>query len=289
MASSSPVRCELERNELYSQLAASMIKESISRTTGKGANMAERQRRLERELQILGQLSEQGCVAEQGSKESAQVLGELWDHVEDELVSCFAAQAETLPGLSVVPPGEVVQLVDDTAELEEELLRLRSQPFWKRSLAVPPFPSKPVSLESNAPAFKKISVVEACEARAAAPPCNPVTFPNPGQSHARNESREGDVGVEVAARAGNVSSFRSAADLFPEAANKSQPHPGTLKKQQEFDEVSQSILKRDSKSRAPKRVADGSDKPQREWSDAWLRIADADQLERLVPALEVPS
>ncbi|CAE7802831.1 spas-1 [Symbiodinium necroappetens] len=250
--------------------------------------MADRQLRLERELQILGQLSEQGCVAEQGSKESAQVLGELWDHVEDELVSCFAAQAETLPRLSVVPPGEVVQLVDDTAELEEELLRLRSQPFWKRSLTVPPFPAalKPVSSESNAPAFKKASVVEACEAHAAAPACNPVTFPNPGQSHARNESRESDIGVEAAARAGHVSSFRSAADLFPEVAHKSQPQPCTLKKQQEFDDVSQSILKRDSKCRAPKRLADGSDKLQREWSDAWLRIADADQLERLVPALE---
>ncbi|CAE7468233.1 spas-1 [Symbiodinium sp. CCMP2592] len=288
MASSSPARCELERNELYSQLAASMIKESISWTAGKGANMAERQLRLERELQILGQLGEQESVAEQGSKESVEVLGELWDHVEDELVSCLVAQAETLPRLSVVPPGEVVQLVDDTAELEEELLRLRSEPFCKRSLTVPPFhAAKHISLESHAPAVKKTSVVEACEAHAAAPRYNPVTCPNPGQSHARNNvSPEGDVGVEVPARAGNASSFRSAADLFPEVANKSQPHPCAVKKQREFDEVSQSILKRDSKCRAPKRHADGSDKLQREWSDAWLRIADADQLERLVPALE---
>jgi len=250
--------------------------------------MAERQLRLERELQILGRLGEQECVAEQGSNESVEVLGELWDHVEDELVSCLAAQAETLPRLSVVPPGEVVQLVDDAAELEEELLRLRSEPFRKRSLTVPPFhASKNGSLESHAPAVKKTSVVEACEAHAAAPRCIPVTCPSPGQSHARNNvSPDGDVGVEVPARAGNASSFRSAADLFPEVANKSQPHPCAVKKPQEFDEVSQSILKRDSKCRAPKRHADGSDKLQREWSDAWLRIADADQLERLVPALE---
>ncbi|CAE7537466.1 FIGNL1 [Symbiodinium pilosum] len=113
-------------------------------------------------------------------------------------------------------------------------------------------------------------------------------------AHGRGTCLQGDaqdhaVKEAPAGRAGDApSSFRSAAEIFPEVAKKAQPsQPCVPTAQQHFDDVSQSILKRDAKCRPSKRLhPDGNDKDHREWSDAWLRIADADQLERLVPALE---
>ena len=269
MASGSQARCE-QNDELHSQLAAFMMKDSIEVARGT-ENPSDRRRRLEEEMQLLADiLYKQGS---KGSKESTEVLAELWDHVEDELVSLSVSFVETVPRVPGIPAGEVAQLLDDAAELEEEFRRLKSEPNWKLSPAVPPGSRRATCDAPKSNEASRSPVLStAREAHA---------------HHAHNTSdKEGSAGGP-----GDTSrSFRSAAELFPEVASKNLPKPPAAlapTTQRGFEDVSESILRPDTKSHAAKRLHPDSNKPeQREWNDAWLRIADPDQLERIVPALE---
>ena len=269
-----------DQTDLHAQLAALMMKDSMM--IAGTMEMGERQCLLEQELQIVGTILHE--QHHKGSNESAEVLAEIWDHVEDELVSLLASRAETRTRISGIPAGEVAQMADDTAELDTALQKLKSKSGWKL------YPSMPPSCSAGAlPAVAELPMtsVRTAEAKAA-------TVCGKAPAHGRGTCLQGDaqdhaVKEAPAGRAGDApSSFRSAAEIFPEVAKKAQPsQPCVPTAQQHFDDVSQSILKRDAKCRPSKRLhPDGNDKDHREWSDAWLRIADADQLERLVPALE---
>ena len=292
-ASVSNVRCPQSDgidgiNKLYSELAALMMKDSISRSGGN--DLGDRQRRLEQELEILGQVCK-GTGVEQGSKESAEVLAEIWDHVEDELVS-LSSQVEALPRMSGIQPGEVAQLVDDTADLEEFQSLVQTQ-AWKLSPIVPPVCARSSTLASEEGSegsaaripLGAVGPVRDSQTAKTAVARSHTALGQAGEIHSRSEPLGSD-GREAPERADAPSSFRSAADLFPEVASKKQPQPSTQKVPLELEEVSQSILKRDARCRAPKRLHQDACDKKHEWSDAWLRIADADQLERLVPALE---
>jgi len=93
--------------------------------------------------------------------------------------------------------------------------------------------------------------------------------------------------------AASSSSFRSASELFPPpaGARPKTPESERKKKDVDFDAVSKSIVgRRGDGTAGQKRSHTGEAKDSkesgREWGEAWLRIADADQLERIVPALE---
>jgi len=105
-------------------------------------------------------------------------------------------------------------------------------------------------------------------------------------------AQQEDVGSGARPQGG---SFRTASEMCPElkaAAKSSSATKGggqggsSSSSAPTFDDVSKSIVGKKFSNEKPsveKKEGDGSE---REWSEEWLRIADKDQLERIVPALE---
>lgn len=225
--------------------------EKLQRTKARKVLQGQRQSAssLEEELILLG--SAISATGEAG--DVAEVLAEMWEEVDEELVREVAALPIESPCQGEIPELPQADHGDVEAALREIGLH---QAEW------------PVD---NLCRSK-------CEAAAdVAPVPTPCRAPPPSSLPAAEAPPAG-------------SSFKSASQICPPRPT---PAPRIGPQQHaaaqgphsmDFDAASRAILQR--QPQAAKAALNCSGSSGRQWSEAWLRIADPDQLERIVPALE---
>lgn len=202
----------------------------------------------EDELAVLRQL-----LGRCGSEERA-VLGEFWEQADEALVATVASEP--------LDAARARARQGQGAEAQSALQSLAREAAWGLPWPVCEDPGPVCSAPREARAATgarapRCSAADAAAARPAEPP--------------RSQARGGG--------------FRSASELAPEkpaeAPARRPREPTSL--ESDFDDVSRSIV---GGSRAGATGSSGKRKAEEEWSEEWLRIADAEQLSRIVPALE---
>mmetsp|Transcript_98875 Transcript_98875/g.176141 ORF Transcript_98875/g.176141 Transcript_98875/m.176141 type:complete len:575 (+) Transcript_98875:95-1819(+) len=224
------------------------------------------------ELCLLGRVMHGTSAA----SSEAEVLGELWEETDLELVAALAKRG---PSRHPKLPGEVQEMPGGLQDALEALRELTSRPGWSLS-PCPPVMAAEDSLQMQ-PVFQRPMPTPA-----RAPP---VVQQAPSRHAASQHASNAGPSMPSSGASASSSSFRSASEIFPQPVAPSRTPEGEREKKApvDFDAVSKSIVGRKGDGTGQKRSHTGEAKESgREWGEAWLRIADADQLERIVPALE---
>jgi len=258
---------------------------------------------LETELALLG-----GALREAELRdEDYAVLAEFWEQADESLVAALAV-APPLEGEAfrrfLPAPGEVTEeRAGAEAEARAALRSMTSEAGWRsrpwpvdadcgerglegaeRAVGAGTSPLPTPCRSTPQPPRAAPSLVAVASAAPVAAPCAPTAA----------AALAADRGQGLTPR-GAASSFRTASELAPPRRPESGTDPGrapVAAPPPDFDAVSRSVVGR--KSAAPNQggrggataAAGSAEGSGREWSEDWLRIADADTLDRMVPALE---
>lgn len=260
---------------------------------------------LEDELLLLSEaLTRAG--GQGGITSSEAVLAEYWEEVDEALVASLAQSPLPAPDSRLPPIGPIVGRAEADAEAREALAALMADPSvpWTRPWPVEqnypegqqdvleePQESAPKPREHTPGVDSSVRVPVDTRVRSTAEPSRqgggpilPARKVEPADLEKASEPNTG--------RAPATNSFRTASELLPPSAQVSRGHdngggsssggaPPT-----DFDAVSRSIVGRNGKSAQQPSSGTGGKEGAREWTEDWLRIADPEQLERIVPALE---
>lgn len=242
-----------------------------------------------RELSFLNEALRQ-CDGEGSTKPTAAdnlaVLAELWEQVDESLIATLADPDTGPPNNH--PSRELLELPGADADARQALQDILAEPRWsmewplERSWDVAPV----VPPHRQSDRHHNQDIVRAENGSTSLPtPCRADPRPPLLTSEGRDRAA---VEPHKTVR----SEFRRASDLVP--PKPAQPaNFAAGGESSDFDAVARSVVGRtngtagQSLRRASSSAGHGEEKKDgREWSDEWLKIADADQLEKIVPALE---
>lgn len=257
-----------------------------------------------------------GAAIDAGHDHSTlRVLGELWEEADEALVMALVQEASATGAQPAsggshhrLPRCVVGECPSADAEMQAALAELRAKPGW----------AQPWPLEEDAatPCIGSTTSPAAAPRQAKRPVASPQQRAMPRPEVAGPERAiilEADTppvpaappAAAAAPQPGGAGSFRAASEMLPpRRPNQADEAParGTATskgsgKASTFDEVSRSIVQ-GSRKRS-EGTADGGGRralhagggdtdgtSHEDWSEEWLRIAEPEQLARIVPALE---
>lgn len=231
------------------------------------------------------------------------MLAELWEQADLALLAELASGAR---GVGATPLSEPQGIRTPSAAEDEALLCKLHSSLAVRWAAAGAWP---IEGEEGDDSGTARSLPSPCRtlprpqlhAPPPSPPCRAASSSSESE-HRGTGTNGGASGLGAAPRpeapqAAPASSFRRASELCPKAPRQQGPEDGetggghtdgSKKRTHDFDTISRAVVGRgrnDERPREqPKTNVDGG--ATREWSEEWLRIADKEQLEKIVPALE---
>eukprot|EP00811_Abedinium_folium_P017410 NODE_2633_length_2175_cov_5.516113.p1 GENE.NODE_2633_length_2175_cov_5.516113~~NODE_2633_length_2175_cov_5.516113.p1 ORF type:complete len:701 (+),score=177.13 NODE_2633_length_2175_cov_5.516113:114-2105(+) len=273
---------------VYVNLARAKMARAAREAAGMRSTLAE----VECELALLGHAmtacgsgdaggsagGDGGSVTGTLAADALAVLAEFWEEADE--ASLALVDEEQDQDTPPVPEEEDLPGADSEslAAVARLVAQMANTPEWPPDKDCGTMPTQPLrTIRASAPA----RCVPHAGAAGQSGPLHQVPPTGPLQPQSAPQSLPS---------AAPKSSFRTAADLLPPAP--SRPPASSRSEPVNFDAVSRSIVGRSGSGasssprakRREKRPAEGA--PEREWSEEWLRIADPEQLERIVPALE---
>eukprot|EP00930_Biecheleria_cincta_P038597 TRINITY_DN2650_c0_g1_i1.p1 TRINITY_DN2650_c0_g1~~TRINITY_DN2650_c0_g1_i1.p1 ORF type:complete len:658 (-),score=162.04 TRINITY_DN2650_c0_g1_i1:194-2167(-) len=239
--------------------------------------------------------------------DSLAVLAELREEADQELVAelgTLASQGGS--GELLIPPGEVPELPGARQEALAAVQDLAARSATSRTAPWPPMACEAFD-EPSPPQTASSTLGTSTSSYAVPTPCRSSGASGGGGSGGSCSTESGggsggggtcggSAGAESRG-ASSGSSFRMASELLPPGAPRgpagggASPDPVAQKaaagSSVDFEGVSKSIINRGKRPRQSggSKEAEESESG-RTWSEAWLRIAQPDELERIVPALE---
>lgn len=273
-----------------------MARSKMARAESESVGAALRTDALEEELTLVVQAFD--AVAAQPD-DCRAVLAEFWEEADEALIRLLAQPAgpEESEQSPLRAPKAVAVLPGADAEARAAIRELTARPGWSLPWPLDQEGSLSGRVAASTPTPCR-STTASSRNSAASPPAPPLPTGR-AEREAKRCAEETRPGVPT----GN--SFRSASQLLPPRppTNDEQATPGAARGEApgargsaatsgpDFDAVSRSIVGRRSAGcstagRGSGHAGSGDAEAEREWSEEWLRIAEPDQLSRIVPALE---